>query len=137
MSAPSRYKGVFTIDALMSIIPTLLIFVFLMNSMSLVADSEKRSSGQHDAFDRLVSVADYSVKSGLARHEGDVRYPNWIDGKIEAAYVEDLREKAGFSELEISFSEPEMDTCIFRLVVVGEKKEMRKLYFCGDDDADA
>ena len=137
MSVPSRYKGIFTIDALMSIIPTLLIFVFLMNAMSLVAESDRRSSEQHDVFDRLVSVADYSVKSGLARHEGDVRYPNWLDGKIEAAYVEDLREKVGFSTLEISFTEPEMDTCIFRLVVVGENKEMRKLYFCGDDNADA
>lgn len=117
---------------MMSIIPTMMIFVFLMQSMGLAAGSLRERTERADVFERLVSVADYSVKSGLARHEGDVRYPNWVGGTIDSAFVEGLREKAGFSKLEISFKEPDMGTCIFRLVVVGDARKMSKLYFCGE-----
>jgi hypothetical protein len=128
----SQYKGIFTLDAMMSIIPTMLIFVFLMQSMSMVANSEKERSISQDVFDRLVSVADYTVKSGLAKHEGDLRYPNWLDNEIDPGYVENLRKKSGFSKLEISFSEPEEGTCIYRLVAVGPEKKLSKIYFCGE-----
>lgn len=131
MRSPSQYKGILTLDAMMSIIPTMMIFVFLMQSMALAAATENERIERADIFDRLVSVADYSVKSGLAKHEGDIRHPNWVDSKIESGYVEGLREKAGFSELEISFTDPGMGTCIYRLVVVGDKKAMSKIYFCG------
>jgi hypothetical protein len=132
MTEASRYRGIFTLDAMMSIIPTMLIFVFLMQSMSLAAHSEEERSRNQDIFERLVSVADYTVKSGLAKHEGDIRHPNWLDSEISADYVENIRQKAGFSELEISFAEPEGKTCIYRLVVRGPEKKLSKIYFCGE-----
>ncbi len=132
MTNQSRYKGILTLDAMMSIIPTMLILVFLMQSMSLAANSQEERSGRADVFDRLVSVADYSVKSGLAKHDGDVRYPNWVDRAIDNDYIEGLREKSGFAKLEISFTEPEMGTCVYRLVVVGDEKRLSKIYFCGE-----
>lgn len=132
MTRQNQYKGIFSLDAMMSIIPLIMIFVFLMQSMSLVAHSEQERSLGQDVFDRLVSVADYTVKSGLAKHEGNVRYPNWLEDKIDQNYVENTRKKAGFSELEISFIEPEKGTCIYRLVVTGPQKKLSKIYFCGE-----
>lgn len=132
MTRQNQFKGIFSLDAMMSIIPLIMIFIFLMQSMSLVAGSDKGSSEAQDTFDRLVSVADYTVKSGLAKHEENIRYPNWLGENIDPDFVENMRKKAGFSKLEISFVEPEMGTCIYRLVVIGPEKRPSKIYFCGE-----
>jgi hypothetical protein len=133
MTAQNRYKGMFALDAMMSIIPLTLIFVFLMQSMSLAAESENERADSQELFDRLVSAADYTVKSGLAKHDGDARYPNWLGEKIDPDYVESIREKGGFSSLEISYSEPDNGhMCVYRLVVTGPSKKISKIYFCGD-----
>lgn len=133
MTRRNRYKGILSIDAMMSIIPLMLMFVFLLQSMTLVSDSAREHTERTDLFDRLVSVSDYTVKSGSAKHEGMVRYPNWIEEeRISGDHVESLRGKAGLSRLYISFSEPgDYPACIYRLVVVGPEKEISKLFFCG------
>jgi hypothetical protein len=121
-----------SIDAMMSIIPLVLIFIFLMQSMSIAAWSEEERSATQDLFDRLVSVADYTVKSGAARHEGGIRYPNWVT-HVDNEYKEELRKAAGLSRLEISFSEPEgYGLCIYRLVVTSSDRRISNMYFCGE-----
>lgn len=134
MMRRSRYKGIFSIDAMMSIIPLMLLSVFLIRSMSLAALSAKEQSERADLFDKLVTISDYTVKSGAAKHEGLVRHPNWIDeGNIDDGYIESLRQRADLSRLDISFSEPvDYPECIYRLVVVGPEKRISKLFFCGE-----
>jgi hypothetical protein len=92
-----------------------------------------------------VSIADYTVKSGAAIRNGSIRYPNWLaEGSVTEDYVEGLRKRTGLSRLSIVIersdaqnTEPETGnppvsgTCIYRLVVVGQTKEIRRLFVCG------
>jgi hypothetical protein len=85
-------------------------------------------------FNSVASAADYTVKAGAARHEGGVRYPNWLEpGSITPEYVESLRGRAGLSELYIGLEAPdgEYAACIHRLVVVGEDRAIMWLHACG------
>lgn len=133
MIKQSRYKGTMSFDALFSIVPIILIFVFLMDVMSFVGKTTEEASRSQDVFDRLVSIADYSVKTGIVKKDGKVSYPNWIEENMApASYVENLRTKAGLSELYISLDEPDgYDICIYRIVVVGEQKKIARLFVCG------
>ncbi len=118
----------------------LLMVLFLVESASWLSGAARESSHRQQLFDRLVSVADYSAKIGLAMREGEVRHPNWLDlAKLTAGYSDSLREKAGLSSLYIGLEEPPSDSsapgypmCIYRLVVAGDGKEIRKLYVCGE-----
>jgi hypothetical protein len=133
MTGQSRFKGTMSFDALFSIIPLLLMFVFLLDMMSFIGhDTEQRSHGQ-DVFDRLVSIADYTVKTGAAKKDDKISYPNWIEEQeLTSSYTENLRVRAGLSSLYISLEESgDYQTCIYRLVVTGEQKTIRRLFVCG------
>ena len=129
MRIQSQFKGIISFDALFSLIPLLLMFLFLMQMMQ--AMSEDIMGEERDTFDKLVSIADYTVKVGAARKEGGLRYPNWIDGIPDYT---DLQERSNLSRLYISLSEPEDDysICIYRLVVVGDQKKIKRVFVCGD-----
>jgi len=138
MTGQSRFKGTLkgtvSFDALFSIIPLLLMFVFLLDMMSFIGhDAEQRSHSQ-DVFDRLVSIADYTVKTGAVKKDEKISHPNWIEEqKLTSSYTEDLRTRAGLSSLYISLQEPgDYNTCIYRLVVTGEEKAIRRLFVCGE-----
>jgi len=134
MTARNRYRGFTSFDALFSLVPMTMMLFFLMNiGASLTKQADGRMERQQ-AFDRLVSVADYTVKSGAAMRNGSVRYPNWVDGaKITDGYVEDLRAMSGLRELEITMDGPDdrMEFCISRLVVVGGGKHIGRIFVCG------
>ncbi len=133
MRIQNRSKGVISFDALLSMIPIILIFVFMMNAMFFIGRTTEERSQRQDILDKLVSIADYTVKSGAVVKDGSVRCPNWIEeGKLTASYVDDLRERAGLSELYISLEGPEEhQTCIYRIVVTGGQKEISRLFVCG------
>lgn len=130
----SRYRGFLSFDAMLGILPVLMMLLLLMQVCSgLMDDAADRLHGQQ-VFDKLVSAADYSVKSGLAREADGIRYPNWLEGSVSASYTESLRERMGLSSLEISFGDPSdgHGLCIYRIVAVGDGKKPDRLFFCGD-----
>jgi hypothetical protein len=123
-----------SLDALLSIVPVILMLTLLSQAAALLSKQGKDALERQQAFDKLVSAADYTVKQGAAVHESGLRYPNWLDESgLGKGYAESLRKKEGLDELYIGLGEPDGDyeTCIYRLVVVGPSKEIRKLFVCG------
>jgi len=118
-----------------SLIPIVLMLLFVMDLTShFVHDAAEKTHGQQ-VFNKLVSIADYTVKKGAVKKAGDVKYPNWLDeSSMDEHYADDLRDRAGLSQLEISLQEPQKDlsTCVYRLVVVGDDMKIRKLSVCGE-----
>jgi hypothetical protein len=135
MTAASRYKGFSSFDALFSLVPLVMMVLFVMELSSHFSLDAQEQANRQQIFNRLVSIADYTVKSGAVKREGDVKYPNWIEpGMLGASYAEGLRVRAGLSSLEISVDEPREDfsMCIYRLVVIGKEKKPSRLFVCGD-----
>ncbi len=134
MISQNRYRGVAALDAMLSLLPVVLIVVLALDASAYIAGAAAEASRRQQLFDRLVSAADYTIKIGAARHSGETRYPNWLDeSMLSPEYAESLRKREGLSSLYIGAKEPEerYPMCIFRLYVSGELREMRKLHVCG------
>ncbi|MEW6748079.1 MAG: hypothetical protein AB1295_00015 [Candidatus Micrarchaeota archaeon] len=130
---PSRSKGFASLDAMASLIPIVMVLMICWQASYRFSESAKGGMERQELFGKLVSVADYTVKSGAVVREGGLRYPNWIDGSLlTSGYAEGLRKEAGLEGLDISLGEPgEGEVCIYRLVVVGEDKAIERLFVCG------
>ena len=134
MKKGNRCKGMMSFDALFSMLPIVLISIFVIQTISVVGNKVDSQMEQQDLFDKLVSIADYSVKTGLVKATDSIRYPNWIADEIDQIYIERLRMKTGLQRLSISLDEPGENyrICIYRLVVSGEEKQISRLFVCGD-----
>lgn len=131
----SRYRGFTSFDAMFSIIPVVLMLLFVMDLTSHFVHDAAEKTHKQQVFNKLVSIADYTVKKGAVRKAGDVKYPNWLDeNSIDKHYADDLRYRAGLSHLLISIQKPQKDlsTCVYRLVVVGEDRKIARLFVCGE-----
>lgn len=127
-------RGVLSLDALFSMVPVLAMLLLVMEIEAASVKQSEEASHRQQVFDRLVSAADYTVKSGAAVRDGGTRYPNWIDERnITATYTNSLRERIGLGSLYVGLGWPGEDysMCIYRLVVVGEGKAIRRLFVCG------
>jgi Flp pilus assembly protein CpaB len=126
-------NGFASMDALFSILPIALMAFLAMNMGSMLSHEAAERSQQQIVFDKLVSVADYTVKSGAVMRNGSIRYPNWIDEAMLAEeYAENLRAKIGLESLTISLGEPDSEgMCIYRIVVMGQEKRLGRLFVCG------
>ncbi len=138
MTLPSRYRGFASLDALISLVPLMLIMLLLAQAVSSLLDEAAASSRRQSVFGRTLAVADYTVKIGAARHEGAVRYPNWLDvALLSGEYTESMRQRSNLSVLYIGMDEPPSgedstyDVCLYRLVVIGDEKTIGKLHVCG------
>ena len=134
MRRPSRYRGFTSFDALFSLVPMTMMLFFLLNTGAFLTNQANEKMERQQAFDRLVSVADYTVKSGAVMRNGSVRYPNWIDeAKLSDEYVEDLRARSGLRGLRISTDAPDegMEFCICRLAVAGDDRRIAQVFVCG------
>ncbi|MBD3210023.1 hypothetical protein GF318_01435 [Candidatus Micrarchaeota archaeon] len=132
---PSRSKGFSSFDALLSIIPLVLLIVLLLHLSAVYSRAAGEKVHRQIVFDKLVSIADYTVRSGIARKENGIRYPNWVEpDRLGFQYAERLRIRSGLARLYIGCEKPpdRYSVCISRLVVVGEDKEMKRLFACGD-----
>jgi len=127
-------KAFSSFDAMLSIIPILMLVVFVMNLNSYVVHKTAEQTHQQQIFNKLVSIADYTVKSGAVRTSGDIKYPNWIDQtKLSDTYIGDLKSRAALSNLDISLGSPsDFSVCIYRLVVIGDDKQIARIFVCGD-----
>jgi hypothetical protein len=134
MTMPSRYSGFSSMDALLALLPVLLMIMLLMDAAFFLGENTRAEQGRRETLRKIISAADYTVKSGAAVHDGGVRYPNWLDeGGPGGQYSAELASRLGLPALYIGLAEPEgaYDACIYRIVVVGQEKAIRKLHVCG------
>lgn len=138
MTKNGRYKGIISFDGMFSIIPILLLVVFVLNAMSyLMYDSIEKVTAQ-EKFNMLVMIADYAVKNpdGAAYVDGDRVYPNLIDPSripgLESDIASDLHMPGLEIMLESGSTPPSTEkTCIYRLVVNKDDGEIDRLFVCG------
>lgn len=115
----------------------MLMLMLLSTAVSSLMHDADEAARRQAVFGKTASVADYTVKIGAARHEGDVRYPNWLDtDRLNPEYSESMRVRAGLSRIYVGLEEPdggdgEFGACLYRLVVIGDDKAIRKLHVCG------
>ncbi len=140
----SQYRGFAAYDGMFSLIPILLLTVFVLNTMHfLLYDSIDKMNSQ-EKFNLLAVVADYIVKEGGVYKEGVADYdrklyPNWIDeSELNGMKSElpEMRSYLGLSNLDFGLENDGYDgepgkTCIYRIVVRGQEKELDRLFVCG------
>lgn len=127
----SRYAGFLAFESLIMLLVLVTLLAYLLWSVRISSERSDRYFSEQSRFNRLTSVADYIVKRGAAYEAEDRVYPNWIDeGKLATLDSGALGRQAGLAYMSAGWSEGQ-GTCLFRLVVAGEKKEIRKLYVCG------
>ncbi len=125
MIGTSRYKGAIIFDSIMSMVPIVMIFLVFFQYIAILLPSEDGK------ISKLISVSEYTVKTGAAYRENGIRYPNWVDtGKISEGYVNDISSRMGLENLKIS-TVPGDGTCIYRIVTLGPDRVVSKLFFCG------
>ncbi len=136
----NRYKGFVSYDGMFSLIPILLLTVFILNTMNfLIYDSIEKMNSQ-EKFNLIVVVADYIVKEGGAHKDGEKVYPNWIDeSELDGMKSElpEMRTYLSLPNLEFGLEnadgydgEPDK-TCVYRIVVRGQDRELDRLFVCG------
>lgn len=134
-STQNRFKAFLSFDGMFSTVPVILMLCFVLSISAILAHDAAEKIHRQRVFDRLVSIADYTVKAGAARTTPEgLRYPNWVDeSRLTDAYADDLKTRAGLAELQISFSKPgtPFDACIYRIVVAGEDRHIARIFVCG------
>jgi len=130
--------GFVSLDALFSMIPLVMMVSLILALTSTVVKESAISMHRQQVFDKLVSIADYSVEFGLAEADPDDpeggRVPNLIDRSLLTdAYADGLMERSGLGKLMISLDSPsdDMDICIYRLVAEGGTRAIKRLFVCG------
>lgn len=132
------HAGFLSFDTLFSILPLLLIVFHVLQVSNFLFENADRNFETQHRFNRMVSIADYVVKKGAVYTEytdtGEplAVYPNWIDdSKLEGIDESELASEAGLDHVSITLDQPTNGTCIYRIVVTGQEKEIRQLFVCG------
>ena len=134
------HKAQMALDAIITIIPIVLILVFTLNTAAFLNYKSTDYMERQQIFNKLVSIADSVVKQkAVVVETGNLltessSYPNWIDeSRFNSIDRLLLANQTGLKSLSVTFDKPGQNKyCIYRLVVVGTGKEIHKLYVCGD-----
>jgi hypothetical protein len=110
------YRGLFTIDALVTLIPIMIIAYVGITSFSMRAQAAN-SLYQDNVMLNLMEKSDYMIRR-MAFCENSMCHMNWIKG------IEDN------AEYGIGFDPLENSSCIYRIVNYQNNNDIRKLYFC-------
>jgi len=136
-------KAFVSFDLLFAALPVLIMLSYLFTVIAFATEAANTYQDSAELTQKLSSIADYLVKRGAVERQlqgteflGTASYrPNVIDevelGKFQYYQAEELGGWMGIENLEASFEAGE-GTCVYRLVVVGEELELRKLYVCGE-----
>jgi hypothetical protein len=103
---PSLQRGFSSLDSLFSILPIMLMVTLALSMASYLSKGTAERAQRQMLFDKLVEIADYTIKSGAVVRDGSVRYPNWIEpGLLGQDFTAGLKDKAGLRRLLLSISE--------------------------------
>lgn len=133
----NQSKGFISFDAMFSIIPMLLIILYALNTVNILSETAQRNLNQQVIFNKLVSIADYTVKQGAVHtiyssNNPTMIYPNWLDEhQLDNLDIEHLKASSDLDYLYIGLDTPSDGTCVYRLVVTGSEKSIRQLFVCG------
>ncbi|MEM4336019.1 MAG: hypothetical protein QXY61_03370 [Candidatus Anstonellales archaeon] len=132
----SRCRGFISIDLMLSIVPIVLMLLFYVQYSVYYTHRTVEVMERQSTFNKLVTIADYVVKMRAKTVSDEVGnpqavYPNWLDEDSLGFDVKKMQEDAGLDKLSIGFSKGD-GICIYRIVVYGEDKEIRRLFVCGE-----
>lgn len=143
-------SGAIFLDLIFATLPIILIVVYTLTHAAYLSDNGAKNLEEQIVFHKLVSVSDIMVKQLAAQKSGG----GW-DSKIEPNLIDEDRfysinpsavaESIGLNSLYIGF-EPQgaqrvqsgtknsnpNSICIYRIVVVSESSEIKKLFICGE-----
>ena len=126
--------GTLSLDALFSILPTLLIIFYILNTNSILLEKTTNSVHTQILFDKLTSIGDYVVEILLSKKTENARHPNFIH-KLEVGDMEKekLKTKLNLQELSIN-NAPVPGVCVYRLVLLENPqgtRNIKQIYICG------
>ena len=124
----TKSLGILSFDGLFSFIPLILMVSFSLNLVAFISTPSAENFHRQQVFDKLTSIADYSLKIGLVSEQ------NYLDlSKPTSEYSKRMVQLSKLSNLSISTSPVSGNMfCIYRLGVFGASKAVDKIYFCGD-----
>ncbi|MBI5227994.1 hypothetical protein HY988_05385 [Candidatus Micrarchaeota archaeon] len=134
-------KAFFSIDALMSVLPVILMVVFVFQIYANTANQVSKSAANQQLFDKLVSIGDAVVHDPANLYTNQTKaknlQANWLNqnAPLDAKKTQ-FSQVANIPNLYLALAYPgpndKYDICIYRLVVVGDQQEIKKLFICGD-----
>ena len=132
-------RGFVTFDAMFNTLTILLMLVYGLNVISYLKESNEKNTDEQEKIDKLYIVSEYLIKQKMAAKKGSTKltknfvrivndqiyntrtsFENWID---EDSFLEQ------YNDIKIGF-EQKASNCIYRLVAFGDKREIKKIYFC-------
>lgn len=133
--------GVVFLDLIFAILPIILIVVYTLTHAAYLSDNGTKNLEAQVVFHKLVSVSDVVVKQIASEKSGggwDAKSePNLVSAEgVAAIDTNALRDKLGLKSLSIRLSDEsgtkiQSSICIYRIVVAGEFREIKKLLICG------
>ena len=106
----------------------MIIIVYLISISYTIGGVSLKNVEEEAKVEKLFALSEFVVKN-LSRREGDRIYINWVED-LDSSMIKKEARKLGLENAEVSF-EKKPGTCIYRIIAFGDKKEIRKLYFCG------
>lgn len=135
--------GSFFLDGLMSVLAIILMAIFIINHSSVLQKEGRNSLDRQILYHKVFEVSEWTVKRKATVKETEVSFENWIEekyfdanGNAQGEFAQEVTEaqnELNLRSLEITLDTPgNGDVCLFRFVVVGEKKSsnMRRIFIC-------
>ena len=109
------YKAMFTIDALVTLIP-IVVMVYIGISSFAIRGYAANVLYQDNAMLNLIEASDYMIRES-AVCENSMCHINWVKGMVSREYY------TGFEPMQNA-------SCIYRIVNYIDKGDIRKVYVC-------
>ncbi len=125
-----RKRGLFLIEMLFTIIPILLMLLIFFYDLRIF-EINRENVNNLLLQKKLFLISEYIVKTKAVRKNGFIHI-NWIDeDSLNNLNLIMLKQHLGLNKLYVGFSR-KYDVCIYRLVVYGNDKKIKKLFVCGE-----
>ena len=148
VSTSASASGAVFLDLIFATLPIILIVVYTLTHAAYLSDNRIRNLEEEVTFHKLVSVSDIIVKQLAVQKSGggwDSKFePNLIDeSELSSINPSAVAESIGLKSIYIGFephgaqsvqsgTKKQNSICVYRIVVSGEFREIRKLFICGD-----
>ncbi len=130
-----KKQGMFHLDALFSILIMILMVGLVLKMIAKWTTTINNMHKQQLLFDSLVLFSEYAIKECSSRTT--IKGETFVEMNVLPSYDLDCFNnlaQTNANHILVSFSPVQNKLCIYRIVTIN-KKEIKKLYFCGDIDA--
>jgi len=142
-------RAFISFDMMLSILPVVLMVAYTLTYVNFITENSDNLIKKQILHNKLVSVANLVVNDLAAKKMfpdspepvASIK-PNWVDEtELAKIDVEDLRKSIGLVKLYVGWknNDNQIDdnldypkTCIYRIVVYAENKEIRQIFVCGE-----